>query len=75
MQKYIVVLFAAILFLAACSKGGGVLVRGSTKGGNGVFYKVHTNKGSPEKAKVGDFLTLNLQYATQKDSVIFSSYK
>jgi FKBP-type peptidyl-prolyl cis-trans isomerase FkpA len=72
MQKYIIVLFAAISFLAACSKGGGI-ISGGTKGGNGVSYKVHTSKGG-EKAKVGDFLTLNLQYATQKDSVIFSSY-
>lgn len=63
MYRYIIFLLT-ICLLAACSKGGG----------KGVKYQIHTSKGT-EKAKIGDFLTLNLQYATEKDSVIFSSYK
>lgn len=53
-----------------CSKGGG----GYTSSSSGMKYIVHT-KNEGTKAKLGDFVTLHMQYATSKDSVIFSSYK
>lgn len=72
MHKYLITLLAFVLMMAiACSKESGT---SSTSTSKGVKYTIHTNKGGT-KPKVGDFLTLNMQYATEKDSVLFSSYK
>lgn len=71
MHKYIIALLS-ICFIVACSSGNSN-ISGGTKGANGVSYKIYTDKGG-KKATIGDFLTLNLQYATEKDSVIFSSF-
>ncbi len=41
---------------------------------DGLKYKIHTsNEG--EKIKVGDFVTLNMVYRTDSDSVLFDTYK
>ena len=55
---------------ATGSKGS----KGFTKTPSGLSYNIHT-KNAGEKAKFGDFLTLQMQYTTMSDSVIFSSYK
>jgi len=47
--------------------------QGMQTGENGLKYAIHTNNDG-SKAKFGDFLTLNMQYATVKDSVIFTSF-
>ncbi len=46
---------------------------GMQTGANGLKYTIHTNN-SGTKAQFGDFLTLNMQYATVNDSVIFTSF-
>lgn len=70
MHKYLITLLAFVLMMAiACSKESG-----ASSTSKGVKYTIHTNKGGT-KPKVGDFLTLNMQYATEKDSLLFSSYK
>lgn len=71
MKNILINLALFVFIVSACNKGGG----GSyTKTAKGLEYIVHTKHDGP-KAKLGDFLTLNMQYATDKDSVIFSSYK
>ncbi len=41
---------------------------------DGLKYKIHTsNEG--EKIKVGDFVTMNMVYRTDSDSVLFDTYK
>ncbi|HRI29347.1 MAG TPA: FKBP-type peptidyl-prolyl cis-trans isomerase [Chitinophagales bacterium] len=66
MRYIFVTLVLLTAYLAGCKSG--------MKKSGGVSYIVHT-KSAGNKAKLGDFLTLHLQYATSKDSVIFSSYK
>lgn len=57
------------LIFTACNTGGG-----HTKTAKGLEYTLHTKSNGP-KAKIGDYLTLNMQYATENDSIIFSSYR
>lgn len=67
MNKRILILMSVCLcFAVACSSGG-------QGGAKGVTYTIHRQSGG-EKAKINDFITLHLQYATEKDSLIFSSY-
>ena len=82
MQKFSYFLTIAYLCsLAACSSNGsegGSAVsstnsKGFTQTPSGLSYNIHT-KNEGEKAKFGDFLTLQMQYTTMSDSVIFSSY-
>jgi len=69
------------IFSCAADKNGGNTSSGllsSSSGSyvtstNGVKYNIH-NAHSGAKAKFGDFLSMNLQYTTTNDSLIFSSY-
>ncbi len=40
--------------------------------GNGTYYKLHKIGENPIKARPGDYITVNLEYRTIKDSVFFS---
>lgn len=67
---------ATILCLfAACSSGENTTSdkKSYQKTPSGLEYIKYTNQ-EGERAKVGDFLTMHMQYATVNDSVIFSSY-
>lgn len=69
MKNIALTLLLFALIFTACNTGGG-----RTKTAKGLEYTIHTKSNGP-KAKIGDFLTLNMQYATENDSVIFSSYR
>lgn len=60
MQKITTILLLICTLFVACKREG-------TK------FTKYTNSSGP-KAEMGDFITLNLQYATENDSTIFSSY-
>ncbi len=86
-MKYTYTFFVAfILFaFASCSTptsdNGGTSSSPNTSNGNarnsnsnsGIKYTIHNNN-EGKKAKFGDFLTLHMQYTTQNDSIIFSSF-
>jgi FKBP-type peptidyl-prolyl cis-trans isomerase FkpA len=40
--------------------------------GHGFYYKLHKIGENPINAKIGDYITVNLEYATLKDSVFFT---
>ncbi|MGB1204276.1 MAG: FKBP-type peptidyl-prolyl cis-trans isomerase [Chitinophagales bacterium] len=73
--------FLTIVYLCsliACSSNGSeggstTGSKGFTQTPSGLSYNIHT-KNAGEKAKFGDFLTLQMQYTTMNDSTIFSSY-
>ena len=66
MKKNVLFMAAgAALLLSACG--------GFDKTENGLLYKIHTsNKGT--KIQKGDYVTLNMQYRTDADSVLFNTY-
>jgi len=75
--SYLLVIF---IFLSACksNKGGEegtTISSSSTESSNGLSYKIHTQGKGDRSPKIGDFITLNMQYGTESDSIIFSSYK
>ena len=70
MKNIIASLLILSILVVGCNKGGS----GYSSSPSGLQYVVHTKNEGP-KAKIGDFVTLHMQYATEKDSIIFSSYK
>jgi FKBP-type peptidyl-prolyl cis-trans isomerase len=74
----ICIVLLCIFSCASDKNGGGAgLLGGSASyvtSANGVKYIIH-NAHDGTKAKFGDFLSMNLQYTTTNDSLIFSSYK
>lgn len=62
MKKFLVMLLAAgIISSVGCRQ-------------EGVSYKIHTN-GKGKKVVLESYITMNMQQATESDSVFFSSYK
>lgn len=70
MKNIILSLLILSILVIGCNSGGS----GYSSSPSGLQYNVHTKNDGP-KAKIGDFVTLHMQYATEKDSIIFSSYK
>ncbi len=73
MQKIAAIVLLITTFFIACKREGGASAGSHSSSDKGTVFTKYTNEGG-NKAKMGDFVTLNLQYATEKDSVIFSSY-
>ncbi len=66
-SKFTIYAFLLIALAYGCGKG-------FKKTEDGLEYKIHT-KNDGEKIKLGDYLTLNMVYKTDSDSVLFDTYK
>lgn len=66
-RKLIVAAGIALVMLQSCGDG-------FKTSEDGLKYKIHTDNGG-EKIKLGDYVTLNMIYKTDGDSVLFDSYK
>jgi len=65
--KFTLYAFLIIALAWGCGKG-------FQKTEDGLEYKIHT-KNPGEKIKIGDYLTLDMVYKTDSDSVLFDTYK
>jgi len=70
-MRYILWLMLGMAILTTCSCNKGSRYPGFKKGKHGIYYQLHTLGEDTVKAKPGDFITVNLTYATLHDSVFF----
>ncbi|MGB3074518.1 MAG: FKBP-type peptidyl-prolyl cis-trans isomerase [Chitinophagales bacterium] len=66
--------FFALLLLTANTYAQSKLTDGYQRTSRGLYYKIIVD-GKKPKGKQGDLLKMNLEYLTQKDSVLFSTYQ
>ncbi|MBK9732739.1 MAG: FKBP-type peptidyl-prolyl cis-trans isomerase [Chitinophagaceae bacterium] len=66
--------FFALLLLTANTFAQSKLTDGYQRTSRGLYYKIIVD-GKKPKGKQGDLLKMNLEYLTQKDSVLFSTYQ
>jgi len=66
-------LFAFIVLATACHKKSEY--PGYTLSDEGIYYKLIAMGEDAERIKVGDFVTLNIEYKTPTDSVFFSAHR
>ncbi|MEP7128320.1 MAG: FKBP-type peptidyl-prolyl cis-trans isomerase [Chitinophagales bacterium] len=64
----------ALLLLTANTFAQSKLTDGYQRTSRGLYYKIIVD-GKKPKGKQGDLLKMNLEYLTQKDSVLFSTYQ
>lgn len=63
-----VLVMVALTSLACSSKFSGF-----DKTNSGLYYKIYSVSDDTAKAKTGDFISLDMKYATESDSVLFDS--
>lgn len=65
MKKSLIVLFAAVISLAAC--------KSEKKGPGGLLYTIYSSEGK-DKIKEGDYVKVNFIQRNDKDSIVYNSY-
>lgn len=62
-----------LLLMSGAAFSQGKITDGYSKTGRGLYYKIIVDNKMP-KGKLGDIIKMNLEYLTQKDSTLFSTY-
>ena len=75
MKKMLLNPLAILVMVAITSLGCTGKYPGFDKTESGLYYKMYKISTDTAKAKVGDFVTLDMRYATEKDSVLYDSRK
>jgi FKBP-type peptidyl-prolyl cis-trans isomerase len=67
--KYLI-LFLVLSCMISC--GRTAKYPGYKPAGHGMYYRLHRIGENPDKAKPGDYITVNLEYRTNEDSLFFA---
>jgi len=73
MKKLLINPFTVLLVLAFTSVACSSRFSGFDKSETGLYYKLYKVGTDTAKAQVGDFVTLDMKYTTENDSVLFDS--
>ena len=70
MQRNYLFVFLVLVCMISCSRSA--KYPGFKPAGDAMYYRLHKIGENPEKAKPGDYITVNLEYRTINDSLFFA---
>jgi len=73
MKKVLINPFAILVMVAITSFGCTSKFSGFDKTDSGLYYKLYSVSEDTVKAKTGDFVSLDMKYITESDSILFDS--